>query len=203
MLTEVNVRFDLADLRAHSGVLNRLADAGARGRSGNPVQSSGPGRGRGNQEGADTLITGLFITGQEVAVDFTVVNERADCRIMPAITPYRGTDAQLAATLEGTEAIKVNTYSAMYDKIDVKVLGAAMDLAGGLGPGLQSIIRRCGVLADDLRPEWANWASGNSFYSAWRQRIIVAVQAANAECAILNWARCAAANRARVAAYGG
>ena len=149
------------------------------------MQYSGPGRQRGNHEGADTLVHDLFALGEELALDFTVVSDRAACRVVPAATPYVGSDAQFAATLAGAEDAKIKRYGAMYERIGVKVKGVAMDLAGDLGPGLRSIIRRCEVLAGSQCPAWANWASrGSSFFSAWRQRIIVAVQASNADCAL-------------------
>ena len=194
MLADSGVAFDHSDLRAHSGILNELAAAGAVASTGVRIQPVGPGRASGNQPGADLLVHSLEGAGRS-ALDFTIINDRTRGRVAAAAT--------LEATLEGAEAAKKRMYSGMYATINVKTMGVAMDLAGNLGPGLQALIRRCEVLAGSRSPVWANWASGNSFFSAWRQRIIVAVQAKNAECALENWLRSASANVGRVVLPGG
>ena len=202
MFTEVGVRFDMADLRVHTGIRDRLATAGVFNSSGALVQYSGAGRKRGNHEGADMLVHGLDVPGDETAIDVTVVSDRTASRVVPAATPYSGTDAQLAATLKGAEDIKFNRYSNMYSSINVKMMGVAMDLAGGIGPNLRALIKRCEFLSGFEVPLWANWSSGPSFFSAWRQRIIVAVQVKNAECATATQYRSKDAN-ATWAAFGG
>ena len=69
----------------------------------------------------------------------------------------------------------------------------AADLAGGLGPNVIKIIKRCEVLAEGRLPEWANWSHGSSFTAVWRQRLIILLQAKNAQCVIANAARSEAA----------
>ena len=202
MLADSGVSFDHSDLRAHSGILNELAAAGAVASTGVRIQPVGPGRASGNQPGADLLVHSLEGAGRS-ALDFTITNDRTRGRVAAAATLNTGSQVQLEATLEGAEAAKKRMYAGMYATINVKFMGVAMDLAGNLGPGLQALIRRCEVLAGSRSPMWANWASGNSFFSAWRQRIIVAVQAKNAECALENWSRSASANVGRVLLPGG
>ena len=199
MFDEVGVNYDKADLRCHMGIRNRLAAAGVVNSAGAIIQYSGPGRKRGNHEGADMLVHSLELPGDETAMDFTVVNDRAECRINPTATPYTGTDAQLAATLKGAEAAKEKHYGDLYGKINIKIRGIAMDLAGDIGPNLRALIKRCEVIGGYELPEWANWSAGTSFYSAWRQRIIVSVLAKNAECALRNRGRSKVARAAAVA----
>ncbi len=200
MFDEVGVSYDKADLRCHAGILSRLAEVGAVNSAGAIVQYSVQGRKRrGNHEGADMLVHSLDLPGDETAMDFTVVNDRADSRVIPAATPYTGTDAQLAATLKGAETAKEKHYGELYGKISVKMMGIAMDLAGDVGPNLRALIKRCEVIGGYELPEWANWSAGSSFYSAWRQRIIVSVLAKNAECALRNRGRSKVARAAAVA----
>ena len=204
MFTEAGLFFDAPDLRAHQGILDRLSQAGAYNTSGALVLSSGVAgdgrRRRGNHDGADMLLHGLNGPGEETALDFTVVSDRAACRVTAsgAAANQAGADE----SLKGVEDQKFNRYAAMYASINVKMLGVAMDLAGGLGPNLCALIKRCDFLCGSMPPEWANWSAGTTFFSAWRQRIIVAVQMKNAECALSNQGRSKVATAAWAAAGG-
>ena len=60
-------------------------------------------------------------------------------------------------------------YKRMYDSIKVPVHGLAINLAGGVGPSLLRVIRRCSVVAGGRVPEWANWTAA-TFVGAWVQR---------------------------------
>ena len=74
MLSDIGVAFDQADLRCHVGIRDELARAGAvNSITGELVQRSG----RGNHEGGDMLVHGLYQAGDRTALDFTVVSERA------------------------------------------------------------------------------------------------------------------------------
>ena len=61
----------------------------------------------------------------------------------------------------------------MYSAINVKVLGLAMNLAGGVGPTLLRDIRRCSEIAGGRVPVWANWTAA-TFVGAWVQRMVSA-----------------------------
>ena len=160
-------------------------------------------RGAGNHDGADMLLHGLSEPGDETALDFTVVSERAACRVTTAAAAAQtGSEPQVSDSLKGVEDQKFNRYAAMYASINVKMMGVAMDLAGGLGPNLCALIKRCDFLCGSKPPVWANWSAGNTFFSAWRQRIIVAVQMKNAECALRNQGRSKVATASWAAAGG-
>ena len=199
LLKSINVQFDQADLRDHAGIRNELAQAGVvSASSGALVQYAGPGRRRGNNEGADMLIHNLNHVGERLAVDFTAVSDRAACRVTPSLAPTASglTNAQEAATLAGAEEIKRNRYGRVYDPIGIQIEGIAIDLAGDIGPGFRQFLKRCEVIGEGQLPEWANWSSGSTFFAAWRQRYVAVVQIRNAELALRNRARSAGANAA-------
>ena len=190
-----NVAYDAADLRCHQGVRDRMAASGVVNNAGAMVlygSASGPG----NSEGMDLLVHSLFAPGDEVALDFTVRSDRCPTRVAAttASTPNQPpTPAQEAASLKGEEIAKQMRYKHMYEPINIKAVGMAADLAGGLGPNVIKIIKRCEVLAEGRLPEWANWSHGSSFTAVWRQRLIILLQAKNAQCVIANAARSEAA----------
>jgi hypothetical protein len=199
MLDDIGVSYDQADLRSHTGLRDRLAQVGAvSNATGAIIQFSGPGRRRGNHDGGDLLMRDLYALGDEVAGDFTCVSERAACRVTPALTPTSptgvSTNAQDAATLKGAEEIKVKRYAGIYDPLNIKIEGYAMDLAGDIGPSFRAFLKRCEVLGEHRAPEWANWSAGSSFFAAWRQRYIASVQIKNAEMALRNRSRSRTAN---------
>ena len=68
------------------------------------------------------------------------------------------------------EQNKVVQYKRMYASINVKVLGLAMNLAGGVGPTLLRVIKRCSEIAGVRVPVWANWTAA-TFVGAWVQRM--------------------------------
>ena len=67
-------------------------------------------------------------------------------------------------------------YKRMYDATinAVSVLGLAINLAGGVGPYLLKVIRRCSVIAGGRVPVWAIWTAA-TFVGAWVQRLVAAV----------------------------
>jgi len=193
MLSDIGVAFDQADLRCHVGIRDELARAGAvNSITGELVQRSG----RGNHEGGDMLVHGLYQAGDRTALDFTVVSERAVRRVVQSLTSTAGgmSGTQEAATLKGAEEEKRNHYGRMYDKIGVRTEGVAMDLAGDIGPGFRAFLKRCEVIGGFARPLWANWSAGSTFFSAWRQRYVASVQIKNAEIALANRRRSVGAN---------
>ena len=86
------------------------------------------------------------------------------------------------------EENKVVQYKRMYSAINVKVLGLAMNLGGGVGLTLLRVIRRCSEIAGGRVPVWANWTrlllQAATFVGAWVQRMVSAVQVKNAQCVI-------------------
>ena len=62
-------------------------------------------------------------------------------------------------SLADVEENKVVQYKRMYSSINVKVLGLAMNLAGGVGPTLLRVIKRCSEIAGGRVPVWANWTA--------------------------------------------
>ena len=56
-------------------------------------------------------------------------------------------------------------------------------LAGGVGPTLLRVIKRCSEIAGGRVPVWANWTAA-TFVGAWMQRMVSAVQVKNAQCVI-------------------
>ena len=124
MLAEVSVQHDGPDLRSHAGIRNELIAANAVGPNGSLFNADPVDR-RGNHQGADMLVHGLFEPGDRTAIDFTVVSDRALCRQEAAAGPYAGTAAQRAATLEGAEEEK-QKYAKTYASIGVETLGFAM-----------------------------------------------------------------------------
>ena len=63
-------------------------------------------------------------------------------------------------SLAEVESRKVGLYKRMHDTINVSVLGLAISLAGGFGPSLLKVIRRCSVIAGGRVHVWANWTRG-------------------------------------------
>ena len=53
----------------------------------------------------------------------------------------------------------MNLYKRMYATINVVVMGLAVNLAGGIGPSLHALIKRCEVLAGGLLPPFADWSA--------------------------------------------
>ena len=86
------------------------------------------------------LVRGLFIPGEETVVDMTVFSERTEKRV--AAHPSR-VFINPRFSLADVEGNKVVLYKRMYASINVKVLGLAMNLAGGVGPSLLRVIKRC------------------------------------------------------------
>ena len=187
MLVETGVSVDKQDLSVHRGVLDRLAQAGAVNRNGALVVYD---RGRGKQDGADTLTRDFFNQGEEVALDFTVVDERCD-------TNVQAQGATPGELLKEAEDEKPRIYQKMYEPIGIRVLGVAASISGGIGPNLRDVIRRCGELSDASIPIWANWSAGSTFFSAWRQRIILSIQVANATAVLRGFAASRAAHGVR------
>ena len=74
----------------------------------------------------------------------------------------------------------------MYASINVVVKGLAVNLAGGIGPSLHALIKRCAELAGGLLPPFADW-SAPTFVAAWSQRMVIAVQSTNACLALRNF----------------
>ena len=68
------------------------------------------------------------------------------------------------------------------------VKGLAVNLAGGIGPSLHALIKRCAELAGGLLPPFADW-SAPTFVAAWSQRMVIAVQSTNACVALWNFTR--------------
>ena len=165
------VEFDQTDCRTHRGLLARLDAVNAIGHAGATIDTHR----RGNQCGADTLVRNLFPGELETAIDFTVVDDRAACRVVPSLSLQRGTGAQLSTSLQAAESAKVGLYGPMYSRIGVAVRGLAVDLSGGVGPGLVDLVKRCAILADGQLPPWANWTTGG-FVAGWLRRIVCAVQ---------------------------
>ena len=166
MLEEAGVSYDMADLRDHVGVKAELVRAKAVDSKGNRIVANAA-----TIEGADILVRGLMSANSRAAVDGTVISEQGTRRTYEA--PMLG--------LKQAELDKVGRYKQMYDTINVDVIGAAMNVGGAIGPGLRRIIARCAEVAGEGLPAWANWTGGNSFASAWTQRLICVVQKANAE----------------------
>ena len=83
----------------------------------------------------------------------------------------------------------------MYASINVKVLGLAMNLAGGVGPTLLRVIKRCSEIAGGRVPVWAarNWTAA-TFVGAWAalQRMVSAVQPGRFSPFIILYDRCKA-----------
>ena len=59
-----------------------------------------------------------------------------------------------------------------------------MNLAGGVGPTLLRVIRRCSEIAGGRVPVWANWTAA-TFVGAWVLRMVSAVQVKNAQCGVI------------------
>ena len=180
LLKSAAVRYGNEDLKFHRGINARLVSANALNSKGSfvrPLQEGGA------QEGADTLVSSLFTPGDQVALDYTVINERAPTNV------NRG--------LKEVEDAKVKMYQGMYSTISVSVRGIAMDLAGNLGPSLRELIARCDVLCGGVFPPWANWSNGSSYRAIWRQRFIVAIQAESATQAICKRERSRQVDRSR------
>ena len=100
------------------------------------------------------LVRGLFIPGEETVVDFTVFSERTDDRVDAAMVPSVSCPTvNPRFSLADVEGHKVVHYKRMYaGSINVKVLGLAMNLAGGVGPTLLRVIKRCSEIAGGRVP---------------------------------------------------
>ena len=79
MLVDAGVSFDQCDCKYNMLLTSRLEIAGAVNTSGERVTTA-QGASR-VVDGADMLIRGLFIPGEETVVDFTVFSERAEKRV--------------------------------------------------------------------------------------------------------------------------
>ena len=99
-----------------------------------------------------------FLSGDEVVVDFTVFSERTVLRVDASLDTSTGDQARRLSLAE-VDNRKVGLYKRMYATINVSVLGLAINLAGGVGPSLLKVIRRCSVIAGGRVPMWANWTA--------------------------------------------
>ena len=182
MLVDVGVSFDQCDCKHNFLLTTRLEIAGAVNTSGERVTTA-QGASR-VVDGADMLVRGLFIPGEETVIDFTVFSERAEKRVDASMVDPSHVFVNPSFSLADVEENKVVQYKRMYSAINVKVLGLAMNLAGGVGPTLLRVIRRCSEIAGGRVPVWANWTAATTFVGAWVQRMVSAVQVKNAQCVI-------------------
>ena len=77
----------------------------------------------------------------------------------------------------------------MYPSINVVVKGLAVNLAGGIGPSLHALIKRCAELAGGLLPPFADWSTPTFVAACRSQRMVIAVQSTNACVALRNFTR--------------
>ena len=181
MLSSVGLDCDRVDCTKNVLLTARLQAAKAVNPDGSFVRVGGL------VHGADMIVRGLHQPGDEFALDFTVFSEASRDRALASMNPGARRITP-KATLADVEAEKVNLYRRMYASINVVVKGLAVNLAGGIGPSLHALIKRCAELSGDLLPPFADW-SAPTFVAAWSQRMVIAVQSTNACVALRNFTR--------------
>ena len=147
MLREARLLFNQCDCKHNLLFTARLEAAGAVNTKGDPV-SMALGRSR-VVDGGDMLVRGLFLPGDEVVIDFTLLfSERTVVRVDASLDTATGNQARRLSLAE-VENRKVGLYRRMYDTIKVSVLGLAINLAGEWGwtfvvKGNPSVFGDCG-----------------------------------------------------------
>lgn len=126
MCEEAGIRYDLPDLRVHVGLRMELANAGAQDSKGNPIL-----RNSAAIDGADVLVKDLMRPGSRLAVDGTVISERATCR----------TYEPVVQSLKDAEAAKVGHYQRMYATIKVDVDEFRWGVGARVAPNRREVFR--------------------------------------------------------------